>query len=98
MSCKRPYELPCEHCRVLFPVECLVDVSDFDPIYRRVCEHCESELVEEFHAPSTCSCSCCDRARARADRIREQAAETASTSHGISPLGMELLGWTEEDL
>lgn len=92
------YERPCDHCRVRFPVDYLVDASALDPAYRRICPDCEHELLEELHAESTCSCSCCDRARARADRLREEAAKAAPKQHGISPLGMELLGWTEEDL
>lgn len=93
------YERRCDHCSVFFPVAFLVDASEVDPMYREVCLECEAELVEELHSESTCTCACCDRARARADAIRLEAqAQQQPVSRGISPLGMELLGWTEEDL
>lgn len=93
------YERPCDHCRVIFPVGLLVDASDLEPMYRRVCEDCEAELVAESHDDDTCECSCCERRRERADAARLTAeAKQKPVSRGISPLGMELLGWTEEDL
>ena len=92
------YELPCDHCLVRFPVDYLVDASDLEPMYARVCEECEAELVAELHDDDTCDCSCCERRRERADRIRDEAEKNERVRHGISPLGMELLGWTEEDL
>ena len=93
------YERPCDHCSVRLPVDYLVDASELEPMYARVCPACEVELVAELHQESTCSCACCERARARADAIRlETEAKQEPVSRGISPLGMELLGWTEEDL
>jgi hypothetical protein len=94
----RPYEVPCAHCRVTHRPEFLVDISDLIALAGKVCADCEHELVSEHHDDDTCDCSCCERARARADRIRDEAAKDAPANHGISALGMELLGWTEEDL
>lgn len=92
----RLYEIPCAHCRVKTPVEFLVDVSELIPLGGLVCEACEHELVAELHDDDTCDCSCCERARARADSERRKA--EAAHSGGLSAVGMELLGWTEEDL
>ena len=90
------YELPCAHCSVLTRVDFLVDVSELVPLGGKVCEDCEHELVAELHDDDTCSCQSCDRARAKADRIRREA--DARTYGGLSADANELLGpsWLEE--
>jgi hypothetical protein len=55
---------------------------------------CESDMVWESH-DGTCDCSCCRRARARADRLR-RAAE-ARVRGGVSLAGLRLVGLDGED-
>lgn len=97
------YERPCDQCRVYTHVD-LLEKVDFWPL-ERVCPGCAAELRADEDDPTSgececdCDCSCCERARARADAIRLEAeTKQEPVSRGISPLGMELLGWTEEDL
>jgi hypothetical protein len=92
----RDYEVPCAHCRVTHRPEFLVDISDLIALAGKVCEGCEDELVAEHHDDATRDCACCERARGRADRVQREA-ETVH-SRGLSVVGKELLGWTEEDL
>lgn len=46
---KRPFELPCEHCRVYTRVE-LLHTVDFWPI-EKACESCAAELLADDEDP-----------------------------------------------
>lgn len=85
--------LPCSSCDVLTREDCLEDVSDIALLLTLCCEQCADEVNYEAHQrdfDDECTCDRCDRARARADRVR-RAAE-ASARGGVSSVGLRLVG------
>jgi hypothetical protein len=85
-----PVELPCARCRVLTPVDFLIDAADLAPFPGQICEACELELGAELH--DECECTCCEHLRSKQERIRRMA--EARTYGGLSRDGLVLLGWT----
>jgi phage terminase Nu1 subunit (DNA packaging protein) len=85
--------LRCTGCDVMTRADCMEDCSDLRPVLGLCCERCADEASYEAHqrdCDEWHTCDRCERARARADRLR-RAAE-ARVHGGVSSAGLRLVG------